>query len=80
MPRRMGALLEKLTCLGHFCMWNFQLRQEACRPQQKKADSKDSKGNWRKFFLGLLVNVTRSTLSRPPKKDHSLSKITQQIG
>lgn len=36
MPRRMGALSEKLTCLGHFCMWNFQLGQEACRPQQRQ--------------------------------------------
>lgn len=60
-----GGSLEKLTCLGHFCVWNFQLAQEACRPQ---LGYKDSKGNQKKCYLELLVNVARSTLARPRKR------------
>lgn len=76
-----GGSFRKADVSGAFLHVELSAQGGSLQTATKESkDSKDSPENWRKFFLGLLVNVTRSTLSRPPKQDHSLSKITQQIG
>lgn len=72
---RLGAFQKSWRGWGLCVCGTFQLGQEACRPQLRY---KYSRGNQRKCYLQLLVNVARSTLVRPQEKGHVRSYTINQ--